>query len=189
MPRETIEVVRQPLSVAARSRRRLEQQMFRFPRALALLARAGWRLYRALPPRSRLRQAIIRRYIQQGFEATNRRDFETAFGLYHPDVESIFPAQAVALGFEPVYRGRDARIEAQRRWVAEWGDLRFELEELIDLGDRVLVVTRMNGSGLSSGASAEMDCVFIYTVSAGRAIREQFFFDRSEALAVAGLSE
>jgi len=70
-----------------------------------------------LPPRSRLRQAIVRRYIKRGVEAVNRRDLEAAFVLYHPDVESIFDQRLVALGFEPVYRGREARIEAQRRWI------------------------------------------------------------------------
>jgi ketosteroid isomerase-like protein len=189
VPRENLEVVRQPIAVKARSRRRLEQHLFRFPRTVAFLVRAGWRLLSVLSPRSRLRQAIVRRYVQHGFEATNRRDFEAAFGLYHPNVESIVPAQFVALGFDPVYRGREARIDAQRRWVAEWDDLRFELKELVDLGDRILVITRMKGSGLSSGAAAEMDCVFLYTVSAEGVIREQFFFDRSEALEAAGLSE
>lgn len=189
MPRKDLEVVRQPIAVKARPRRRLEQHLVRFPRAVAFLVRAGWGLCSLLSARSRLRQAIVRRYIQQGFEATNRGDLEAAFGLYHPHVESIPPAQLVALGFDPVYRGREARIDAQRRWLAEWGDLWFQLEELIDLGDRVLVVSRMKGSGLSSGAAGEMDCVFIYTLAAGRAIREQFFFDRREAFEAAGLAE
>jgi ketosteroid isomerase-like protein len=190
MSQANMEAVRQPITVKAHPRRRLEQRLwFRFPRMAAFLVRAGWRLFALLSPRSQLRQAIVRRYVQQGFEATNRRDLEAAFALYHPHVESIFPAQFVALGFEPVYRGREARIDAQRRWLAEWGELWFELEELIDLGDRVLVVSRMKGSGLSSGAGTEMDCVFIYTVAGGRAIRERFFFDRREAFEAAGLGE
>ena len=36
----------------------------------------------------------------------------------------------------------------------------------------------MLGSGPTSGAGVETDCVFIYTVSDGRMIREQIFFDR-----------
>jgi ketosteroid isomerase-like protein len=144
MPRENVEVVRQPVAVADRSSRRLEERFaLRFPRAVALLARATWRLYLRLPPRSRLRQAISRRYIQYGVEAVNRRDLEAAFLLYHEDVESIFDEKTIALGFEPVYRGREARIEAQRRWIAEWGDERTEIEELIDLGDgRLLLLVR-----------------------------------------------
>ena len=156
---------------------------------MALFARMLSRIYTAFPPRSRLRQAILRRYAQQGFEATNRRDFEAAFAAYHPDVEFVFPAQFVALGFERVSRGRRARIDAQRRWVAEWGDLWFDLEELIDLGDQLVVVTRMKGRGLSSGAATEMECDFVYTVSAGLAIREQVFLDHAQALEAVGLRE
>src|SRR5947208_1447411 len=95
MPRENVEIVRQPIAVADGSRRRLDERFtLRFPRALALLAGATWRLYLLLPPRSRLRQAIVRRYIKRGVEAVNRRDLEAAFVLYHPDVESIFRSTA-----------------------------------------------------------------------------------------------
>jgi hypothetical protein len=104
MSQKNVEIVRQPIAVADRSRRRLEQHLVRFPRANAFLAGAIWRLYLRLPPRSRLRQAIIRRLIESGCEALNRRDFEATFAGYHPTVESIWPLQLVALGFEPVTR-------------------------------------------------------------------------------------
>jgi ketosteroid isomerase-like protein len=188
--RDTREIVRQPLGVADRSRRRLEQHLVRFPRVVALLARALWALYSLLPPRSGLRQAIARRYIGQGFEAFKRRDLDATFMLYHPNVESIVPPQFVALGLEPVYRGRDARIDFQRRWDDEWGDWRFEPEALIDLGDRrVLVTGSLKASGLSSGAVVGDECAFLFTVSGGQVIREQTFFDHGEALEAVGLRE
>ena len=144
MSQENLEVVRQAIVVADRSRRRLEERFaLRFPHALALLSEATWRLWLLLPTRSRLRQAIVRRYMKLGVEAVNRRDLEAAFVLYHPGVESIMDERLVALGFELVYRGREARIEAQRRWIVEWGEERTEVEELIDLGDgRLLLLVR-----------------------------------------------
>ena len=190
MSRENVEVVRQPITVADHPRRRAEQHLVRFPRALTLFARATWRLYLWLPPRSWLRQAIARRYLQHGVEAVNRRDLEAAFVLYHPDVESIFDQRVVALGFEPVYRGREARIEAQRRWIDEWGEERTEPEELIDLGGgRLLLLVRNTGKGHSSGAVVDRNNAFLFTLSAGRVIHEQFFLDRAEALEAVGLSE
>ena len=190
MSQENVEVVRQPVAVAARSRRSLEQHLVRFPRALALLARAVWRLYLLLPSHSRLRGAMARRYTQQAAEALNRRDLEAAFSVYHPDVESIFDQRMVTLGLEPVYRGRKARVDVQRRWNAEWGEWRFEPEELIDLGDsRLLAVGRLAGSGLSSGAGVDHDCAFLATLAAGRVIREQVFLDRDEAFEAVGLRE
>jgi ketosteroid isomerase-like protein len=185
-----VEVVRQPIAVRAHSRRSLEEHLVRFPRAVALLARAIWRFYCLLPARSRIRQAIVRRYTQREFEATNRRDREVQLALYHPEGESTFPPELAALGWEPLTRGREARLSVQQRWDAEWGEFRFEPEEVIDFSDdRVMVVGRIKGSGLTSGAAVDHDWAIIFTLSGGRAIREQVFLDRGEAFAAAGLSE
>jgi ketosteroid isomerase-like protein len=190
MSRENVEVVRQPMNVADRPRRRFEQQLVRFPAAVALFARAMWRIYSSLPPGSGLRRAISRRYTEQAAEALNRGDLEAAFAVYHRDVESIFDPGLVALGIEPVYRGRQARIDMQRRWNAEWGGWRFEPEELIDLGgNRMLALGRLRGSGLSSGAAVDRDGCFLATFSAGQVIREEVFLDRGRALEAVGLRE
>jgi ketosteroid isomerase-like protein len=175
------------MAVKAHSRRRLEDHLaLRFPRAVALVNRAVFRL----PPRSRLRQAMVRRAVGLGLEAANRGDLEVAFALYDRDSESNFAPQLLELGFQPVYRGREARISAERRWTAELGDFRFEPEELTDLGDgRVMVVGRQKGSGLSSGAAFDTDWALLITLSAGLVIHEQFFFDREQAFAAAGLPE
>ena len=155
----------------------------RFPGALTFLARTVLRL----PPRSRLRQALVRRIVQLGYEATNREDYEAVFMLYHPDVEHTTPPLFAGLGNESVTRGREERVRFQRRWAAEWGEVRFEPEEVVDLGDRVLVVGRVKGSGLRSGASVENEWAQLFTLSAGRVIREQAFIDRGEGFEAAGL--
>ena len=186
MSQENVEVIRQPIALKARPRRGLEERIYlRFPSVVKFVTRALWRL----PPRSWPRRAVLLRASRSGFDATNRGDFESSFMLYHPDVEHITPPNLVELGFDPVYRGREARFEFQRRWSAEWGELRFEPEEMLDLGDRLLFVGRVKGSGLSSGAGFESDWAVLYTISAGQVIREQPFFDRREALEAAGLSE
>jgi ketosteroid isomerase-like protein len=186
MSEENVEAVRQPIALKSRSRRGLEERIYlRFPSVVAFVTRAVWRL----PPRSRPRRAVLLRAAQSGLDGINRGDFEAAFVLYHPDTELITPPNMVELGFDPVYRGREARFEFQRRWTAEWGEMRFEPEEMLDLGDRLLFVGRVKGSGLSSGAGFESAWADLLTISAGRVIREQPFFDRGEALEAAGLSE
>jgi hypothetical protein len=188
MSQENVEVVRQPVTVAPHSHRRFEERLgLRFPGILALLARLVLRL----PPRSRLRQAAVRRAVQLGLEANNRGDFEAAFALYDPQVELVTESRLTALGFDRVYRGREQRIRFQQRWVDEWGDFQFAPEELVDLGDRrVLVSGRIVGSGLSSGAGFDTYWAYLTTSSStGPVIREQFFFDRGEALEAVGLSE
>jgi ketosteroid isomerase-like protein len=186
MSQENVEVARQPFAVKARSRRGVEERIYmRFPSVVAFATRALWRL----SPRSRPRRALLLRVSQLGFEALNRGDFASSFMLYHPHVEFITPPSFVALGFDPVYRGREGRSEFQRGWTAEWGEMRFEPEEVLDLGDRVLFVGRVKGSGISSGAGFESDWAVLLTIPAGRVIREQPFFDRGEALEAAGLEE
>jgi ketosteroid isomerase-like protein len=182
---ENVEVVRQPVAVRTKSRRHLDERLaLRFPRALTVLARAVL----GLPPRSRLRQACLCRAVRLAYEATNRSDYEAAFALYHPDIELITPAAFESLGTSGL-RGREERVRFQRRWNADWGEMRFEPEEINDLGPRVLVIGRIKGSGLSSGAAFENEWANLLTLSGGRVIREQAFIDHGEALEAAGLPE
>jgi len=186
MSQEKVEVVRQTMSVAPRPHRRLEERLaLRLPGAAVLLTR----LVQRLPLRSRLRRAVIGRASLLGFEAVNRGDFESAFVLYHPRVE--FVAEALTgLGFDGVYRGREVRADWQRRWLAEWGDFQFLPEELIYLGrDRLFFTGHAEGRGQSSGATFDTYWAVVLTLSAGRVVREHFFFDRAKALEAAGLSE
>jgi ketosteroid isomerase-like protein len=69
------------------------------------------------------------------------------------------------------------------------GEVRFEPDEVIDFGDRVLVFSRFTGRGLRSGAGFGNDFANLLTFSAGRVTREQAFTDRGEALEAAGLRE
>lgn len=186
MSRENVEAVRQPIAVQVGSRRRSEERLaLRFRGASALLAAAVFRSR----PHSRLRRAVIRHALRLAFEAINRGDFEAAFAFCHPDIEVIEPPEVMKLGLDPVSRGRAGRIHVQRRWHAEWGELRFEPDELFDLGDRLLVTARMKGSGLASGAAFDSDFADLLTLSAGRVVREEMFLDRAKALEAVGLGE
>jgi ketosteroid isomerase-like protein len=186
MSQENAEIVRQPVAVAARSRRRLEERLgLRFPRVRALLVRAVQRL----PPRSGLRRALLRRAVVSGWQALNRGDLEVSFALYHPNVVSEVAPGLVSIGLGDT-RGRDARVALQKEGLAGFGEFRFESEELIDLGDgRLLTVGRMKGSGLSSGAAFDQDWAALLTISMGWVIHEQIFLNRREALEAVGLRE
>ncbi len=127
--------------------------------------------------------------MRSGFEAVNRKDLEVAFADYDRDVEFFPPAGLAGLGNEASYRGLKARLRYEREWRAEWGDYRYEPDELRDLGDRILVIGRIRSSGLSSGAAIDSDFANLFTISAGRVIREQAYFDRAEGFQAAGLWE
>jgi ketosteroid isomerase-like protein len=179
------DAVRQRLVLGHRAhgRRHLDEALFlRFPRLLPVVTDAVWRL----SPHSRLRQAALRRIVRLGIEASNRRDHEATFMLYHPDCESIFPPQMASIG-QPGAHGREHRIFWERQWRTEWGDFDYMPEEMVDFGNGLLIVGRMKGTGLGSGAAVDTDWAVLYAVSGGRAVREQVFFDRREAFAAAGL--
>jgi ketosteroid isomerase-like protein len=187
MAEDVVDTVRLPIAAAAQSRRRVwERLAVRFPSAVALLVRTTLRLR----PTSRLRQSLVRRFMREGVEALNRGDYETVFcGFYAPDCEFDPGPRFRSLGMEQTH-GREDRIRFQEQWIAEWGDFRFEPAEVIDFGDgRLMVRGRVRGIGPSSGAAIDDEWATLLTLSAGRAVREQAFFDDAEAREAVGLSE
>jgi ketosteroid isomerase-like protein len=179
-------MVRQPIAIKRRHRRRLDQRLFlAFPRLADILLRAVLRRR----PSSWLRKAMLRRSVQLAVEASDRGDFEAAFALVPPDYEVHPPPELVGLGLDPVGRGREGRIRIQRQFQAIWGELRNEPEEIIDLGYQVLLVGRVRGTGATSGAAFDSETAFLFEVSEGRLMREQIFMTNAEALEAVGLRE
>ena len=192
MVRENTEVVRQPLAVRPKTRRGMDQRLYlRLPGVATALFRAGWRLLRALPPRSRLRRTAFRILLQRSCEALNRRDLEVFSIFVHPEIESVNTPQVVALGgLVPGSHGRAAWIEGQRRWLDDWDELRYEPHEVLDFGnDQMLVLGRIKATGRSSGIVVNSEWGLLASVSDGQLAREQNFLDRAEALEAVGLGE
>lgn len=179
-------VVRKPLSVRARRRRALEEHLaVRFPRLFGLLGRAVTRL----PPESRIRQAMIWRATELGFSATNRRDFDVVLLRYDRDVEIAPMRELVGLGIAASYRGPDGYLRLWNDWDSAWaGHAQWEPKELIDLGDRLLTLARMRGTGQASGIAVDAEVALLMTLKNGKVIREEHYADPAEALGAANLA-
>ena len=112
---------------------------------------------------------------------------------YHPDVE--FEQAAVGgghgeLGFQASYQGHEGFRKFQSDWHSHWAEIRYEPQELIDLGDRILLLLQGTVRGEASGASVTQPMAIVATFNErGKVIREQRFFDHLEALAAVGLAE
>ena len=65
----------------------------------------------------------------------------------------------------------------------------FETAELIDAGERVFACQRTPLHGRGSVEEVEFRLWGVHTFDQRRWVRTQWFFDRGEALAAAGLSE
>jgi len=188
MPPHNPEFVRHQLRIRRPSRRTLDQRFaVRFPRQTARSLRliAGLRLH------SRLRRAAWVRGWQMTAEAYNRRDLDAVVVGFHPDIE-YRPAESwVQAGFfEPVYHGP----EGYRRYVAITAEVfgtevYFEPFELIDLGDRQVVLAKTPMRAQASGVPLTESFAYLATIEDGLVVRLQEYYDHREALEAVGLGE
>jgi ketosteroid isomerase-like protein len=187
MSQENVEFVRKPLRVRDRSRRTVDQRLaLRFPRAFRRVRRWGGRL----PPASRIRRAGVAQGVSLGYEAFNRRDLEATLINYHRDLD-FFPARPMIESgmVEASYRGHDGYRRFFDEWLSVWGSYRGSMQELIDLGDRLLTLGYLEGHAESSGVRVTQEYASLMTLKDGQVIRQQEYFDHAEALEAVGLSE
>ncbi len=75
-------------------------------------------------------------------------------------------------------------------WLAPWSSYRTEIEELIDLGDRVVTVLCDYGRREPAAPEVALKSATVWTVSDGLIVRAEFFAGgRAEALAAIGQVE
>jgi hypothetical protein len=188
---ETVRGVRTPVTVSTENRRRtLDEQIFvRFPVLVRVLGSAWSRL----PPRSRLRRALLSRFVRQGCEAANRRDFDVLVLPLDPEIEYQTNQNALG-GFAPpdilgVHHGLEGYLHNWEVLVEGLEDLKLLPEEVIDFGDRLLTAGRMTGHGTSSGIPVRAPLFQVITMRRGLVTRQEDFDDREEAFKAVGLSE
>lgn len=122
----------------------------------------------------------------QGIEAFNRRDLDAFFEHATRDYEWV-PAMGAVEG--SIVRGR-AGIEAFFDSLAEaWGEIRIVAEDCRDLGERVLILGRVEGQGAGSGVPIDAQWGAVLDFREGKTSRSLAFLDHREALEAAGLSE
>jgi ketosteroid isomerase-like protein len=88
-----------------------------------------------------------------------------------------------------VGQGREQVNEFVTSWVGTWEEWREDIEEMRDLGSRVLVLTVQHGRGRGSGVDVEARYTFLYDVHGGKITRMALYGELGEALEAAGLSE
>ena len=106
-------------------------------------------------------------------------------GLLHPDIEYVNPSDAVEPG---IRRGIAAYEDAMRSINESFDDVRIELREIKDIGDRVVVLAAYTARGRRSGAQRQNEDGYVWTIRDGKAIRFEWFNDPAKALAAVGLA-
>ena len=106
------------------------------------------------------------------------------------EAEAIFDPQVVLNPIdEAASSGFDAMRSDMERWASAFDELTVTVEEIIDAGDQVVVVTHHEGRGRESGVEVDTRFYEFYTVREGKVSRVDEFAERREALEAAGLSE
>ena len=106
------------------------------------------------------------------------------------DDEIVWDTRSHApLDLEGVYHGPEAVTTLFKSWVGAWTEYRFEVEEIIDVGDSVVAVVSEAGRGIGSGAPWEQHYCVVYTFQNRRIVRGGSYKTKAEALEAAGLSE
>jgi ketosteroid isomerase-like protein len=112
-------------------------------------------------------------------------DLELARAVLHPDIEWYDPPEMA--DSPPVYRGRAGVEASMRNWVGTWEDFRYDPQDVIDAGDKVLVVGRQSGRGKGSDVEVAGDLFHVWTVRDGLAVEMHMFTNREQAFEAAGL--
>jgi ketosteroid isomerase-like protein len=107
--------------------------------------------------------------------------------LLTPDFECVFVREDVG---RSTYYGVEGLRAPWLDWLEPWDSYHAGVEHVIDAGaGRVVVLTRDHAR--PKGASAEVDFLGapIWTVQDGKVACIEFYFNRAEGLAAAGLAE
>ena len=119
------------------------------------------------------------------FEAFSRGDFDAMVRYLHPDVE-LRPALQ-PLEHMGVIRGH-TEIREFFEGLGLWESRRVELEEVIEVGNRLFSVECWHVVG-RDGIKLDFRIVDVYTFEDGLIVRVDGFRDRAEALEAVGLPE
>jgi ketosteroid isomerase-like protein len=103
-----------------------------------------------------------------------------------PDIEWVEDPRRAD---KQVYRGHEGVRESWVRWLENFDEYGFEIERIVDCGEKVLVIVREEGRGTASGATIGQRNYTVYSFRDGKISRYEEFYEERDALEAAGLEE
>ena len=115
--------------------------------------------------------------IRESYEAMNEGQFDWMADHFPPDFELVPTAGSGEkfVGPENISRWFDEIAEA-------WETIRTDVQEVVDFGDRVVVLGRIRNRGRGSGIEMDVVAAHLWTVENGVPIRVELIGDREETL-------
>ena len=108
---------------------------------------------------------------------------EALESLVHPDVESV-PAWR---GPGTTYSGIDGFREMWIDWLEPWVTYYVQVDEMIEVGDSVVVLVRDRGRRRGMNVEVELISGSVWTFSDGKITRVEFHANREELREATGL--
>jgi ketosteroid isomerase-like protein len=125
--------------------------------------------------------------VQGLIAALNRRDVDALVNKFYSADAEFMPALQAALE-GTVYRGSDA-IRAYYDEIYEvFGELRFDVTDLRDLGDTVRATGRLVARGKGSGLDLDSPLAVVFRLRNGKVVWQQNFLDPAEVLRSSGIA-
>jgi uncharacterized protein len=87
------------------------------------------------------------------------------------------------------YRGHEGIRELLRLTDEVFDQFVYEVDDMVDAGDSVLVLGRIRARGLQSGATGTQHGALVFQLRDGLVVAYRSFLDREEARAAVGLRE
>lgn len=116
--------------------------------------------------------------VRRSVEALTAGHVKAALELCDPDVEV---QESPRWPDRKTYRGHEGAMQAYETMLDAFEDVRFEAEDLIEIGDQVVVFIKVHGRGKGSGVETEARIAYLYSVHGGRIVRIRIYDDRIEA--------
>ena len=118
--------------------------------------------------------------LKRGVDAWNRDDFDVWIEHFDPDVEWF--------ALMEMFRGHAGAREA---WESFKGDmsLAIRFDEFRDLGESVLALGRMDGTGHTTGLSVGREFATLFTYRDAKIVEVRDFGSHAEGIEAAGLPE
>jgi len=113
----------------------------------------------------------------------NERSFVENADLLDPDM--VWDMSHVPLPDAAIFTGRLGLLKFLDAWTESFASEHIDAEEILDLGDQVLVMVRHSGQGKVSGIEIDQRFAMLWTLLDGRATRMDMYLTRDEALEAA----
>ena len=113
----------------------------------------------------------------------------TRLHLFSPEVEYARVSGGEAAELVGSWHGLEQMRKAIRDWLESFDDVRLAGEHYLDLGESVVVLTRLRSTAKATGMPFESEGADLVTVRDGRIVRLHQYLHRAEALEALGLRD